>query len=549
MFSILACKTKMNAPRCHTFLEIILYRYGKLAHVVFLFFSLVTNILVGSQLLLGGSAVLSALTSMNVYSAIFLIPLGVVLYVITGGLRATFLCDYSHTIVVMIIILYFMFKIYAEVDLIGSPSRMYDLLEQAAEKRPVAGNKDGSYLTLKSNGALIFGVIQLCSGSGTVFLDQAYWQRAIASKPSTAVRAYILGGLAWFAIPFGFATTLGLAAVALTDSPSFPTYPEVPTRAQISSGLASAFSASAVLGSGGAAALLVTLFMAVTSCASAELIAVSSVLTFDVYKTYIKPDATPKQLIFVSHVNVAIFGLTMSVWAVIWQVIGIDLGWLFLFMGLAIGGAVFPVAFSITWKKQTRIAAISGALCGLAAGLTAWLVTAQTYYGALTLETTNAEYSTLAGNLAAISVGGIVSTVVTLVNPDDFDWEITRAINAEHAHLDGEAVHRLPPQSEPMAVADGLESGKTPGSDPSTPPEKVNEADPDFQQAPVSLAQTVSKDSVLEESPRQLRAALKVAIIASIVIPFIMDFLVPIPMFLSHYIFSKAFFTAWVVIR
>jgi urea-proton symporter len=100
-----------------------------------------------------------------------------------------------------------------------------------------------------------------------------------------------------------------------------------------------------------------------------------------------------------------------------------------------------------------------------------------------------------------------------------------------------------------MAVADGLESGKTPGSDPSTPPEKVNEADPDFQQAPVSLAQTVSKDSVLEESPRQLRAALKVAIIASIVIPFIMDFLVPIPMFLSHYIFSKAFFTAWVVIR
>lgn len=322
IFSILACKTKMNAPRCHTFLEIILYRYGKPAHCVFLFFSLVTNILVGSQLLLGGSAVLTALTGMNVYAAIFLIPLGVVLYVITGGLRATFLCDYSHTIVVMIIILYFMFKIYAEVDLIGSPSRMYELLERAAEQRPVAGNKDGSYLTLKSNSALIFGVIQLCSGSGTVFLDQAYWQRAIASRPSTAVRAYILGGLAWFAIPFGFATTMGLAAVALTDSPSFPTYPEVPTRSQISSGLASAFSASAVLGSNGAAALLVTLFMAVTSCASAELIAVSSVLTFDVYKTYIKPDASPKALIFVSHVNVAIFGLVMSIFAVIWSAIG-----------------------------------------------------------------------------------------------------------------------------------------------------------------------------------------------------------------------------------
>jgi len=92
MFSILACKTKMNAPRCHTYLEIINVRYGPWAHCVFVFFALVTNILVGSQLLLGGSAVVTSLTGMNVYAAIFLIPLGVVAYVLMGGLRATFLC-------------------------------------------------------------------------------------------------------------------------------------------------------------------------------------------------------------------------------------------------------------------------------------------------------------------------------------------------------------------------------------------------------------------------------------------------------------------------
>ena len=139
-----------------------------------------------------------------------------------------------------------------------------------------------------------------------------------------------MGGLAWFAIPFGFSTTLGLAAVALTDNPAFPTYPEVPTDSQISSGLAAAFSASALLGKSGAVALLITLFMAVTSCASAELIAVSSILTFDIYKTYIKPTATPENLIFMAHVNVAVFGLVMAVFAIIWNVAGIDLGWLFL---------------------------------------------------------------------------------------------------------------------------------------------------------------------------------------------------------------------------
>lgn len=109
MFAILACKVKQNAPQCHTYLEIIYTRYGAVAHWIFIFFALLTNILVGSQLLLGGSAVVTALTGsnprlfkyrepadclagMNVYAAIFLIPLGVCTYVVLGGLRATFLC-------------------------------------------------------------------------------------------------------------------------------------------------------------------------------------------------------------------------------------------------------------------------------------------------------------------------------------------------------------------------------------------------------------------------------------------------------------------------
>jgi len=95
MFSILACKTKMNAPRAHTYLEIIYARYGRTAHLVFMLFAFITNILVGSQLLLGGSAVVTSLTGMNVYAAVFLIPVGVCAYVILGGLRATFLCESS----------------------------------------------------------------------------------------------------------------------------------------------------------------------------------------------------------------------------------------------------------------------------------------------------------------------------------------------------------------------------------------------------------------------------------------------------------------------
>ncbi|KAH7085160.1 solute symporter family transporter [Paraphoma chrysanthemicola] len=536
MFSILACKVKQNAPRCHTYLEIVKARYGTVAHLVFMFFAFVTNILVGSQLLLGGSAVVTSLTGMPVYAAVFLIPVGVCAYVILGGLRATFLCDYSHTLILMIIILYFMFNAYAVSPLIGSPGEMYDLLKKAGDQRPISGNKDGSYLTLKSNFGLIFGVIQLCSGSGTVFLDQAYWQRAIASKPSTAVRAYLLGGLAWFAIPFGFSTTMGLAAAALTDNPRFPTYPNVPTSGQISSGLAAAFAAETLMGKGGAVALLIVLFMAVTSCASAELIAVSSLLTFDVYKAYIQPKATPKQLIFVSHIMICVFGLTMSVFACIWNAASIDLGWLFLVMGLLIGGAVFPTAFTITWRRQSKAGAIAGCLSGLAAGLTAWLTTAKHYYGEITVETTGLSYPTLAGNLASIMTGLIVTVVISLIKPANFDWEVTRAINAVVVDGTTQDSSTTPRDESSPELSD---SGEKQGSDETHAPAATPR-----DALPAHLAPT----AVEEDDPLTLRRSFKLACIAAFVMTFILDFLLPMPMFFSGYIFSRGFFTGWVVV-
>lgn len=394
-------------------------------------------------------------------------------------------------------------------------------------------------------------MIQLCSGSGTVFLDQAYWQRAIASRPTTAVRAYILGGLAWFAIPFGFATTLGLAAVALTDHPSFPTYPNPPSSSQISAGLASAFAASTLLGKGGAVALLITLFMAVTSCASAELIAVSSILTFDIYKTYIKPTATQENLIFVAHINVAVFGLTMSIFAIIWNVIGIDLGWLFLVMGLLIGGAVFPTAFAITWRRQSRAGAVAGAVCGLIAGLIAWLAEAKVYYGEITLDSTGSNYATLAGNLAAILTGLIVSVVVSFIKPDNFDWSTTRAINAgdvcEGQTPEPKSTGSSTPQNESEKVVQSDNDLLTTASTPavSTPAQR---GEKHVDTIGVDEERQMSLDVATEQDPKSLRSAFILACIASFGLTFIMDFLIPIPMFLSHYQFSEHFFLAWVII-
>jgi urea-proton symporter len=211
--------------------------------------------------------------------------------------------------------------------------------------------------------------------------------------------------MAWFAVPFGFATTLGLAAVALTDNPAYPTCPNNMISSQISSGLSGPFVAVALLGKSGSIALLLTLFMAVISSSSSELIAVSSILTFDIYKKYMKPLATPEELIKIAHIMIYVFSSMLTAFAYIWNTIGIDLGWLFLVKGLLIGGAVFPAALIIKWKKQSKYGAVAGAFGGLTAGRVVWLVTAQTYYGELTVATTGDSYPTLAGDMVSVLTG------------------------------------------------------------------------------------------------------------------------------------------------
>lgn len=156
LFSLIAIQMKRKAPILHTHLELMQIRYGTLGHLTFLFFALATNILVVSSVLTAAAAVINSITGVNVYASLFLLPLAVTAYTLRGGLRSTILADYLHTVVIFIILFVFFFKAYATSDDIGSPGKMYDLLQQAALTNP-SENYDGSWLTIKSIGAIKFG--------------------------------------------------------------------------------------------------------------------------------------------------------------------------------------------------------------------------------------------------------------------------------------------------------------------------------------------------------------------------------------------------------
>jgi SSS family transporter len=511
LFATLAIELKRRAPNAHTFLEVIRARYGRLTHCVFICFGLFTNILVTAMLLTGGSAVVTSLTGMHTAAACFLLPLGVVIYTMFGGIKATFLTDYVHTVIILVIILIFALTAYATGDELGSPSAVYDRLANAAISHPVEGNAEGSYLTMQSREGAVFFVINIVGNFGTVFMDNGYYNKAIAASPVHALPGYIMGGLAWFAIPWLCATTMGLSALALEGTPAFPTYPDRMDPADVTAGLVLPYASIGLLGKSGAICTLIMIFMAVTSATSAQLIAVSSIFTYDIYQTYINPLASGARLIAMSHTSVVAYGTIMAGFSVGLFYAGISMGWLYLWMGVMISAAVIPATLTLFWKRQNWIAAAGSPILGLICALIAWTVTcAKEFNGVLTVDTLGSNNPMLAGNVVALLSPLVFVPVLTYgFGADNYDWSSMAAIKQ------GDDV-------DPSVVAGEVESG--------------GEGAAGF--VIVAPEQDMAKLNKASRLAKWLTVFMAVSLLV----------LWPMPMYGSGYVFSKPFFTGWVVV-
>lgn len=160
-----------------------------------------------------------------------------------------------------------LFITYTRSDVLGSPDKVYDLLREAAKVSPVSGNAGGEYVTMRSQGGVLLGVVFWCAVFGTT-IDVQLFQKAITADPASTLPGYMIGGLSWFSIPFCLATTFGLAARALQGSPVMHTLSDL----DVSRGLALPYAAQALMGTGGSVFVLIMTFMACTSGFSADIV-------------------------------------------------------------------------------------------------------------------------------------------------------------------------------------------------------------------------------------------------------------------------------------
>jgi Na+/proline symporter len=149
---------------------------------------------------------------------------------------------------------------------------------------------------------------------------------------------------------------------------------------------------------------------------------VSSLVAYDIYRQYINPEATGKNILWVSRIVIVLFGLFMGCFSIALNEMGLNLGWVYLFMGVVIGSAVVPLWNLMTWDKASGRGAVIAAWTGFALAIIGWLVAAQIQSGEITVASLGTNEVMLSGNLIAILSSGIIHYVVSKIDNEVYDF-------------------------------------------------------------------------------------------------------------------------------
>ncbi|AOW26982.1 solute:sodium symporter (SSS) family transporter [Candida albicans P57072] len=429
VMSVIGIHAKKRIPTAHTSLEAVQLRYGKAAHLLYLVLSLICNICSCSAMILACASGISIIAgNLHIVASTMLIPFGVLLYTVVGGLKATFLTDFVHTTVLLVVLCYINTAVLTS-DQVGGIDGLYDKIIEVSKTKFIEGNYDGSILTGKSKGSVIFGLVLTAGNFGLTVMDSSFWQKTFSASPRATVPAYLLTAFLIFSNVWPISAIIGGSSHFLESDPSFPTYPRKMTQYEIDSGFVLPYVLKAILGNGGVGALLLILYLAVTSTVSAQMVSVSSIVSFDIYKKYIHPNAQNKSMINVSHITCVVFGLGIAGFSIMLHYVGVNMTWFGYFIPMAICPGVIPLIFTVTRDRQTFWAAFISPIVGFAAGLAVWISTAYHFYGSVTIESTGGQLPALYGSLTALLLPGTLSIIISFIKPEKFDWEKLKQVN------------------------------------------------------------------------------------------------------------------------
>ncbi|KAK7755991.1 hypothetical protein SLS62_001933 [Diatrype stigma] len=278
--------------------------------------------------------------------------------------------------------------------------------------------------------------------------DTAFWQKSFAAEVNATVPGYNLAALAIFAVPWAMGTVMGLTARAFQHTAVYPFLPDGFSSAQVNAGYVMPYTIHALLGAGGSAGMLLLLFMAVTSTVSSSMVAVSSILAYDVYRTYVNPRATDRQTVTASHLGVLVHGVVITGVTLALNYAGADINWLSYTTNMIKCPGICPLILTLIWSRQSKAAAVAAPIGGMACGLAVWFATTWKIYGVINMTTTAQAEPCLYGALTATFAPALFSVLISYLGPKEiFDWNEFLRIELVKDNEKGTAKDVLSPSS------------------------------------------------------------------------------------------------------
>lgn len=398
---------------------------------------------------------------------------------------------------------------------------------------------------------MFFGLVLKFGNLALVLMDTAFWQKSFASEVKSTVPAYTLVSVVILAIPWCTGTIIGLSARAIEKTPIWIDYPSTLTLKQVNSGLVMPYVLRSLLGKSATAALLVLIFMAITSTVSSSMIAVSSIISLDFFRTYIDPHASDRKTLKVSHWGVVFHGCFMAGFAIMLQYAGATNNWSTYFRPIVACPGILPLILTLTWSRQTKLAAILAPVLGLCSGLATWLSLSWAWTGAITIQTTQTQLPGLYAAIVSFFSPGLFSVIISLAWPNRFDWrEFLRIDLIEDKSQPNSSLQSKTPSSDAVNETPKSEDTvekttflATSGEESSSPAPSSLSPPSAQPKAKIPLDQVVHPFD--EKTIRHIKKWRTYASIYFVVNVLVTIVLWPMPLY-RDYIFTKTFFDGWV---
>lgn len=399
IFIPLVMTLRKKMPKCTTFVEFVKARYGSKVSQIFIIFALALTFYILLSQGVGMGVVFSSLFNMP-YKFAAAIPLLIIaLYTAKAGLRGSIINDVIMFFIIALIFIVTIPLILKTLGMEGIYKGLTDVVSNVSNP-----NYNQEALNLLSPTGFRYGIVSMVVCMGQVLLDQGYYSKAIATVSTKALLfSYIVGTvIAWLPIPVLSGAVFGCSALS--------------TGASVAGGQLATTSDVApyimqlVFGGGiGSIMFALMIFMTGLTTGGDILAGAQAICTVDIYKKYIKNDATEEEQTTFGRKMTLIIGFIMAI--VVMFLEGKSILALDIFSGIIFAAPCAAFIGGLIWDKVSSKVAVASIFIGMGTGLLAYFL----------IPDDNINY--FIGNVCSLCIPIIVIIIGSFFTKERFDFK------------------------------------------------------------------------------------------------------------------------------